>query len=176
MDLQKLSGDDLYGYLGVPVRLELDINDAPICGNIYTIDPETHSVVLMQFDKSDSEKAKKLVWIPGSAIKLMHELGDDELAEECVPCSSKTIELIDNIIQECIEPKNDAEDNATIDARFKRLTDFLTSTHVPFTNDNQVIKIGPVKIERPYRIENFNSTNMVALQRTQKMLSDLISS
>lgn len=176
MELNKLSGDDLYGYLGVPVKLELNVNDQPICGNVYTIDPETHSIVLMQFQKSDAEKPDKLVWVPGSTIKLMHELNDDELLDGCAPSSSEHIELIEKLVLKTIGgDEKPAEDESVIEERLKRLTEFLKSKNVPFTQDKQIIKIGPVQLESPYRADNLKSGNLVALQRTQKMLASVLS-
>ena len=188
MDLSKQSSEDLCGYLGVPVKLELNMNGQPICGNVYTIDPETRSVVLMQFDGSNGDALNKLVWIPGilhistfdstfisgSSIKLMHELSDNELLAGCVPCSSKHLDQAQALIQSTVAPKQSAEDDTSVDERLQRLTDFLSSKNVPFTFEDQIIKVGPVQIERPYREENFKSKNLNALQRTQKMLASVL--
>lgn len=174
MDVSTLSVYDLYGYVGVPVKLELNINDHPICGNVYTIDPESHSVVLMQFDKEDSNTPKKLLLIPGSTIKLLHELRDDELLPGCIQCTSEAIEVVDKIIRNEAEPSQSTEDEAAIEDRLKRLTELLSSKHVPFSKDDNIIRIGPVRIERPYRANNLLSDNALALQRTQKMLTDIL--
>lgn len=176
MELHTQSGDDLYGYLGVPVKLELNVNEQPICGNIYTIDPETHSVVLMQFENTSSEKPNKLIWIPGSTIKLMHELNDDELLSGCVACSSKHLEYIEDIVRKSIAgPERPAEDDAVTEERLKRLTNYLKSKNTPFSvSSEQVIKIGPVDIERPYFEENIRSKNLIALARTKKLLAEFL--
>jgi hypothetical protein len=174
MDLRKMSHDDIYGYLGVPVRLELNVNDQPICGNVYTIDPESRSVVIMQFEKDKKGMPHKLLWVSGSAIKLMHELDDNELLTGCVPCTSESIELVDKLIQGEVAPVQSTEDESIVEERLKRLTAFLTSKHVPFIKEEALIRIGPVRLERPYRAENLLSDNALALKRTQQMLADVL--
>jgi hypothetical protein len=174
MDLKKLSNDDLYGYLGVPVKLELNVNDRPICGNVYTIDPETRSIVIMQFEEEKMDMPHKLLWVSGKSIKLMHELGDDELLAGCVPCTSDPIELVDKLIQGQLTPGQTTEDESIVEERFKKLTEFLKSKNVQFTQAEGVILIGPVKLERPYRAENLLSDNALALKRTQQILANVL--
>lgn len=49
MNLNKLSGCQLFQLLGQPVFLTFQCKNLPIYGNVYSIDPESRSVVLIQF-------------------------------------------------------------------------------------------------------------------------------
>lgn len=81
MDLHSLSVDDLYGYLGVPVRLKVQKQETWIAGNVYTIDPVTRSVILAQYASDEKQRPQKIVWLPGQSIELLEELGDEEVSQ-----------------------------------------------------------------------------------------------
>lgn len=50
MDINTLNGCQLLELYGYPVLLSLQGKDPPICGNLYSIDPESRFVVLVQFE------------------------------------------------------------------------------------------------------------------------------
>jgi hypothetical protein len=105
----------------------------------------------------------------------MHELSDNELLSGCVACTSKPIELVESIVRDAIIPKTVNEDESVVEERFKCLIEFLASKNVPFTKEDQIIKVGPVQIERPYRADNLKSSNLLALQRTKNLLASVLS-
>lgn len=80
MNINKLSGCQFLQLLGQPVFLTLQFNNFHIYGNIYSIDPESHCVVLVQFDSKLNfflfnlfhffldEKLLNFVIVPGDSI------------------------------------------------------------------------------------------------------------
>ncbi len=173
MDISKLSPDELYGYLGVPVKVEFNTNDDPVFGNVYTIDPETHSIVLGHFDNTKSTKPSKIMLVPGTSIKLMHELSDEDVQPGCVSCSTSVIEEMDKLVSP--ELSANEEDGPVVEDRLKRLIEGLTAKKIPFTLlDDKTVQVGPVRIEKPYKVDNFMSTNVVALKRTKGMLTAFV--
>lgn len=97
-----------------------------------------------------------------------------QIRDNCVPSSSNVLDVVESIIKEGGNEAPSEETAEVIEARFQRLINTLNEKHVPYKLDGDHVKVGPVRIERPYRTNNFISTNPLALQRTQAMLVNVL--
>ncbi|CAD5219849.1 unnamed protein product [Bursaphelenchus xylophilus] len=173
MEVSTVDIQQLYDLQGTPIKVELQsaTRAKEIYGNLYTVDPDTRNLVIAQFNEEDKVSPSKLLLIPSYSIKLVHELtGIDEFPE-----TSGTVDnLIEQIDQRFAQKPEENEPEGLVQGRKQALLDHLNAQNVPFEETEKTIKVGPVIIEYPYNKQSMISENLVALERTQKVLANVL--
>uniref|UniRef100_A0A915CG15 AD domain-containing protein n=1 Tax=Parascaris univalens TaxID=6257 RepID=A0A915CG15_PARUN len=87
-ELDVMSAHEIFKLSAEPVRIEL-LNGTVICGNVYTVDPMTSTLVIFQFPKKEPFS---VCVIPHDAFSSMNVVNRDEELPEC--CRESTPQLI----------------------------------------------------------------------------------
>ncbi|KAH7708127.1 hypothetical protein AAVH_24629 [Aphelenchoides avenae] len=154
-----------------PARVEVACAGEPsICGHVYTVDPETRTVALLQFD--EKEGVSKVVLVPGASVKSITPLTTEEAATTAgIVHDADTVKRLSQDLF-----RNDAATTALseedVQKRRQKLIACLDAARLPHTDgaDGAVI-VHNVQIRPPYTRESVVSDNQMAMKRTMDMLA-----
>jgi len=132
----------------------LTVNQMTYSGNIYSMDPITGSLFLM--DCQNEDRSIKLV--VGNSIQCLRIVNRTRL---------NTSELLQHGTNQGMHPTDDLKPLKD------SLENWFRESHIPVAihNANLVI-LNEVTLEPPYKIENSSSTNEVMLWRVRKLLEN----
>lgn len=175
MNLNKLSGCQLFQLLGQPVFLTFQCKNLPIYGNVYSIDPESRSVVLIQFK---DKKILNFVIVPGDNIATINIINNLETKKTKIGFENICDVIEAQQIFICYDNKirNEPEkliSKKEIHERYKNILNILKQRQVLYKEEiditdnkkNKVIIVGAVRIVYPYLENNIISTNQNALKK-----------
>ncbi|XP_033225512.1 uncharacterized protein LOC117178267 [Belonocnema kinseyi] len=129
-------------------------DDSVQTGLLYTIDPVSESIVLIQ--PEDSNYQMKIIL--GHAVKNIEVSSDPE-----------------TIIPELFSAPSVQISKSVISERRNTIKKILLENRFPVTEDNGIIRIeDALSIEPPYELDNFICDNTIVLDRIQKILSSVI--
>ncbi|CAG9538330.1 unnamed protein product [Cercopithifilaria johnstoni] len=149
-----LSVSSMYDLCGQPVAVDL-VNNKTVCGNIFTFDPISYSVVIIVFSCNLEPKTVRV--IPGISIKHLRNL-DDQLPDGCI---KKTPELecwLGKLLR--VAPQSSKQQ---VSERRKRLVEWLEQNQIRVKNNNDgsVTVFDTVRIVAPFTAEDCFCDNAV---------------
>ncbi|EDV24074.1 Gem-associated protein 6 [Trichoplax sp. H2] len=155
---------DIIPYLHKKVKLQL-IDGSSRTGCVYTIDPESLSIIL--FDNLlDQQQQIKLIM--GHAIVNITLLDDQDYA----PLANQLQQILTIKDQEV-----DKYDHQTVKQRKNRLVDWLGQSRIPFQLDGDgVCIVGIVMVNPPFDRDSCSSSNEIALRRVQNIIQNFLDS
>ncbi|VDM08233.1 unnamed protein product [Wuchereria bancrofti] len=159
-----LSVSAMYHLCGQPVAVDL-VNNKTVCGNIFTFDPITHSVVIIAFACNAEPKTVRVV--PGASIKHLRKLDDDHLPDGCI---KKTPELecwLGKLLRGA--PQSSKQQVAE---RRKRLIEWLgqNQIRVKTNNDGSITVFDSVRIVAPFTADDCFCDNTIILSRMKRLI------
>uniref|UniRef100_A0A914BX90 AD domain-containing protein n=1 Tax=Acrobeloides nanus TaxID=290746 RepID=A0A914BX90_9BILA len=168
--IHSASCSDLIKLCGRAIRVKL-ITKKCVVGNLYTVDPESKSIVIVE---CRNDQPENLVLIPGESIMNAELLSDDEIneSESCAKPSLALDRQLANMFRAHTE--NVQDNKETPEERKKKIEEILQKGRVRYDIDAESsIIVGAVKIKNPYTKETCISTNNIALSRITKLLESV---
>lgn len=166
-ELDMTNAYDVFKLSAEPVRIEL-LNGTVICGNVYTIDPMTCTVVIFQFHKKEPFS---VCVVPRDAFSSMRVVDRGEGLPEC--CREPTPQLIAwmrallGVVQPSSQPTNQ------LDERKHALINWLrkNGAYDAEEDGNHSIRVfRDVLIQPPYTSEDCFCENLRALVSIQSSI------
>ena len=134
-------------------------------GWVYTIDPVSQSVVLVQFatpEGSDSATASRLEVIMGHAVVNITTVNGQTDTHK---------KELDQLFRPKLIDELSAEE---LDQRKEKVRSWLAMNRMPVTVDGEVLNISDAAfVEPPYEAENCRSTNEIILGRIQGLIKNI---
>ncbi|VDK88826.1 unnamed protein product [Litomosoides sigmodontis] len=160
-----LSISEMYGLCGQPVAVDL-VNNKTVCGDVFTFDPISHSVVIIVF--ACNAEPKKIRVIPGISIKHLRKLNGEQLPDGCI---KKTPEL-EHWLGRLLRTAPQSSKQQILERR-KRLVEWLEQNQIRVKNNNDgsVSVFGVMRIVAPFTIEDCFCDNAVILSRMKRLIS-----
>ncbi|KAM3720266.1 Gem-associated protein [Dirofilaria immitis] len=160
-----LSVSAMYQLCGEPVAVDL-VNNKTVCGNIFTFDPTSYSVVIIIFACNAEPKTIKV--ITGKSIKDLRKFDDGQLPDGCI---KKTPDLecwLGKLLRGA--PQSSKEQ---VSERRKRLIEWLEQNQIRVTSnsDGSITLFDAVRIVAPFTAENCFCDNAVILSRMKRLIS-----
>ncbi|EFO22749.1 hypothetical protein LOAG_05738 [Loa loa] len=160
-----LSVSAMYQLCGQPVAVDL-VNNKTVCGNIFTFDPISHSVVIIVFACNTEPRTVKIV--PGISIKHLRKLDDDQLPDGCIKKTSELECWLGKLLRAA--PQSSKQQ---VSERRKRLIEWLEQNQirVKSNDDGSVTVFDAVRIVAPFTAEDCFCDNAVILSRMKRLIS-----
>nr|CAD7403122.1 unnamed protein product [Timema cristinae] len=123
-------------------------------GTVYTIDPVSTSVILVQ---RDSDKMRLLLFPE-------HNIHSLDICNKNSPAQ----------LQQLFAPSTTAWNKEMAEIQLCKLKDWLKANRIPIEEDGNILKLQDVlEIHPPYKVENCVSTNEVVLGRIQGLITSM---
>nr|CAD7437870.1 unnamed protein product [Timema bartmani] len=123
-------------------------------GTVYTIDPVSTSVILVQ---RDSDKMRLLLFPE-------HNIHSLDICTKNSPAQ----------LQQLFAPSTTAWNEETAQIQLCKLKDWLKANRIPIEEDGNILKLQDVlEIHPPYKVENCVSSNEVVLGRIQGLITSM---
>ncbi|KAJ1358477.1 hypothetical protein KIN20_016907 [Parelaphostrongylus tenuis] len=156
-----------FTWIAHPVRVHLSAGarEPSVDGNLYTVDPVTGSLVLVQFR---NKSPCKLVWIPRESYISASML--ENPSEECAKHSVELVEMMENMFG---MRKVDDPITAELGERRDRLLKWLRANHVEVMecDDGSLLIFGAARIESPFTEDSCFCDNAIILKRLRGLVS-----
>ena len=160
--VSNLTLTDLIPYLHKKIEVKL-IDGSCRCGCVYTIDPESLSVMLFDNDQGDQFQMKLIM---GHAITRISAIDDEDYTQ-----------LADQFEQVLKVDTGQviSYDSQAMKERKDRLINWLNQTRIPFeeSGDNLCV-VGVVTIKPPFDKDSCVSSNEIALYRVQNLIQNFV--
>ncbi|KAK6731339.1 hypothetical protein RB195_007672 [Necator americanus] len=161
-----MEGAPPFSWIAHPVKVQL-VNggrERSVEGNLYTVDPVTGSIVVLQFH---NEKPWQLSWIPREGYTSV------QLLEESSPyCQQHSVELSDMMAHMFGMRKVDDFDVDELKQSRERLLSWLRTNHVDVKecDDNSLLIFGAARIHPPYTEDHCTCDNAIVLKRLRALV------
>lgn len=122
------TSEELLKLIGNPVEIDIapisgNKSDTSVTGNIIAVDPETRSMILLQFQKGNSSH---LIYIPGTSIQEVYDLVDGPFDDDNLQYVKNTPELKEMIEKQFRQQKEEEKfDDDEIEQRFESFEHFF---------------------------------------------------
>ncbi|KAE9418649.1 hypothetical protein Angca_008833, partial [Angiostrongylus cantonensis] len=154
-------------WIAHPVRVNLVVGarETSVDGNLYTVDPVTGSLVLVQFQNKDP---CKVIWIPCEGYVSAVLLEDPSQH-----CEQYSVELADMMASMFGMRKADDTDISELEKRRDRLLKWLRANHVDVDecDDGSLLIFSAARIESPFTEESCFCDNAIILKRLRGLVS-----
>uniref|UniRef100_A0AC34RE94 AD domain-containing protein n=1 Tax=Panagrolaimus sp. JU765 TaxID=591449 RepID=A0AC34RE94_9BILA len=172
------TSEELLNLIGNPVEIDIapmsgKKSDTSVTGNVLSIDPETRSMVLVQFQKGNTSH---LVYVPGTSIQEVYDLAEGPFDDDNLLYVKNTPELREMIAKQFRQQKTETMVEVDeIEQRKSRLLakfEYSCIQH-EVTDEGQTIIVGAVKIRSPFGIDNCFSENQLALGKVRQLVESI---
>lgn len=162
--LSSLTLSDLIPYLHKKVEVQL-VDGSCRSGCVYTIDPESLSVMLFDYDQGDQFQMKLIM---GHALTRITALDDEDYTQLAGQFEQVLTIDTDRMIH---------YDSQAIKERKNRLIDWLSQSRIPFEESGDNLRVvSVVTIKPPFDKDSCASNNEIALHRVQNLIQNFIDS
>jgi len=144
------------------------LDGSRVTGRVYTVDPITASVVLIEFD--GAKNPTMLQVLPGDSIKSISEL---EMTNEAEASTSEALNAwMGGLFGGSTEVGGGQADAQALERRREALSAWFTRNHIPVTsNANGSLSIfDAVRIVTPYTAEQCYCDNALVLNKVRKLV------
>lgn len=155
------STNDLFEYVNKYVSLTCKSNRKQINGWVYTIDPVTLSIVLIEFENDE--------------LIQVNVINGEEI-DKIIKITKETTPIIEEKMNKLFKNQVVQQNDEILFVRKKNLIEILNKNRIPFVEneENGLFNImDSVTIRAPYHIENCESNNEIILKNIQNIVSQI---